>query len=118
MADCVFAAQYERVEPTALGNRFSAERNDVIKHRLRIAQAALCAACDRVCGRSLQRDLLFLRDELQVLRDQNCRDTMQIESLATAKDGWQNFLRLSRSKNKFHMVWRLFQRLQKCVECG
>src|ERR1043166_6733157 len=43
---------------------------------------------------------------------------MQIESLATAEDGWQDFLRLGRSKNKFHMLWRLLQRLQKRVERG
>jgi hypothetical protein len=41
---------------------------------------------------------------------------MQIKSLATAEDGWQNFLRLGRRKNKFHVLRRLFQRLQKRVE--
>src|SRR5206468_12675411 len=101
----------ENTEHIALGNFFSAKGNELIEHRLCIAQAALCAACDRVCGRRFQRDLLFLRDELQVLRDQICRDAMQIESLATAEDGCQNFLRLGRSEDKFHMVWRLFQRL-------
>jgi hypothetical protein len=43
---------------------------------------------------------------------------MQIESLATAEDGRQNFLRLGRSENKFHVLWGLFQRLQKRVERG
>src|SRR6476659_7828352 len=41
---------------------------------------------------------------------------MQIESLATAEDGCQDFLWLGRSKNKFHMIRRLFQRLQKRIE--
>src|SRR5882672_4758433 len=53
-----------------------------------------------------------------MLRDQICRDAMQIKSLATAQDGCQNFLRLGRSKNKFHMLWRLLQRFQKRVERG
>src|SRR6516225_6258020 len=43
---------------------------------------------------------------------------MQVESLATAEDGCQNFLRLGRGKNEFHVLWRLFQRLQKRVERG
>ena len=41
---------------------------------------------------------------------------MQIEPLTTAEDGCQNFLRLGGSKNKFHMLGRLFQRLQKRVK--
>src|SRR5262245_23222532 len=41
---------------------------------------------------------------------------MQIESLATAEDSCQDFLRLGRGKNEFHVLWRLFQRLQKRVE--
>src|SRR5262249_9348452 len=43
---------------------------------------------------------------------------MQIESLATTKDGCENFLRLGFSKNKFHMPWPSLQRLQKRVERG
>jgi hypothetical protein len=65
----LFAGESENVEHIALGNFFSAKGNELIKHRLCIAQAAFRAARDRVCGRRLQRDLLFLCDELQVLRD-------------------------------------------------
>src|SRR6478609_12112887 len=53
-----------------------------------------------------------------MLRDQIRRDAMQIESLATAKDGGQNFLWLGRSEDEFHMLGRLLQRLQKRVERG
>ena len=67
-------------------------------------------------SRRLQRDLFFPSDELQMLRDQVCRDAVEIESLAAAQDGWQNFLRLSRRENKFHMLGRFFQRFQKRVK--
>jgi hypothetical protein len=64
-----------------------------------------------VCCRGLQRDLFFSGDELQVLRDQVRRDTMEIEPLTAAQNGWQHFLRLGRRENKFHMLGRLLQRL-------
>src|SRR5262249_714832 len=41
---------------------------------------------------------------------------MQIESLATTKDGRQNFLRLSGSKNELHVLWRLLQCFQERVK--
>ena len=41
---------------------------------------------------------------------------MEIEPLAATQDGWQNFLRLGRRENKFHMLGRFLQRFQKRVE--
>jgi hypothetical protein len=114
----LFTGKSENIEDIVLSNFFSAKGNQLIEHRLCIAQAALRAARDRVRGSRFQSDLLLLRDELQVLRDEICRDAMQIEPLAAAQDGCQNFLRLGRSKNKFHVLGRLFQRLQKRVERG
>src|SRR4029077_3907055 len=81
---CLLACESEDIEHIALADFLPAECNELIKHRLRIAQTALRAACDRVPSRRLQGDLFFSGDELQVLRDQVRRDAMEIESLTAA----------------------------------
>src|SRR5262249_37852573 len=112
----LFACESENIEHIALVDFFSAKGDELIEHRFRIAKTALRAARDRMRRSSLERDLLFLRNELQVLRNQIRGNAMQIEPLTTAENGRQNFLRLGGGENKFHMLGRLFQRLQKRIE--
>ena len=112
----LFAGESEHVKHIALADFLSAKRDQLIEHRFRIAQAAFRSARDRVRCRRLQRNLLFSGDELQMLRDQVCRDPVEIESLTAAQNCWQNSLRLGRCENKFHVLGRLFQRLQKRIK--
>ena len=103
IAHRLFAGEPEDIQHIAFGDFFAAKRDQLIEHRLGVAQAALRSARDRVRGRRLERDLLLPGDELQMLRDQVRRDAMEIESLAAAQDGRQNFLRLGRGENEFHV---------------
>ena len=43
---------------------------------------------------------------------------MEVEPLTTAENGGQNFLRLGRRENKFHVRRRLLQRFQERIERG
>src|SRR6266404_5719811 len=81
---CLLAREPEDIEHIALADFLSTKCNELIEHRLRIAQTALRAARDSVRCRRLQGDLFLSGDELQVLRDQVRRDTMEIESLTAA----------------------------------
>src|SRR5262249_16017864 len=112
----LFAGKPENVEHIALFDFFSTKRDELIEHRLGITQPAVRAAGNRVRSPRLQSDLFFAGDELQVLRDQIRRNAMQIEPLTPAQDSWQNLLRLGGCENKFHMLGRLFQRLQKRIK--
>src|SRR5262249_50763533 len=55
-------------------------------------------------------------DQLEVLRNEICRDTMEIEPLTARENCRQNLVRFRCSENEFHMWRRLFERLQQCVE--
>src|SRR6266487_3145042 len=80
----LLACESEDIEHVALADFLATKCNELIEHRLRIAQTAPRAARNRVRCRRLQRNLFFSGDELQVLRDQVRRDTMEIESLTAA----------------------------------
>ena len=114
--DRLFARETKDVEHVALRDRFAAKRDELIEHRLRIAQAAIRAARDRVSRRRLQLHLLLPGDELQMLRDQIRGNPMQIETLATAQNGRQHLLRLGRGKDELHVLGRLFERLEQRIE--
>ena len=58
----------------------------------------------------------FLRDELQMFRDQVCRNAMEIEALTAAQNGRQNLLRFGRRENEFHVRRRFLERLEQRVE--
>ena len=114
----LFARESEHVEHVILPDLFSAESDELIEHRFRIAQAALGAARDCMRSRRLQRDFFFSGNELEMLRNQICRDTMEIEPLTAAQNRRQNFLRLGRRENKFHMRRRFLERFKQRVERG
>ena len=58
----------------------------------------------------------FAGDELQMLRDQVRRDAVEIEALTAAQDRRQNFLRLGRGENEFHVRRRLLERFEQRVK--
>jgi hypothetical protein len=76
------------------------------------AQSAFCAASNGVRGGGLKGDFFFAGNELQMLRDKVGRNAVKIEPLAPTEDGRQNFLRLGRGENEFHMRRRFFERFQ------
>src|SRR5438046_1313400 len=112
----LFAREPENIEDIALAYFYAAKGDQLIEHRFRITEASFRSARDRVRRRGLKRDLFFSGDQLQVLRDQVCRNAMEVEPLTAAENGGQNLLRFGRRENKFHMLGRLFQRLQKRIK--
>ena len=114
----MLAGESENIEHVGFGNFLATKGDQLIEHRFGIAQSAFGAAGDGVRGRGLERDFLLSGDELQMLRNQIRRDAVQVEALAAAQDCRQNFLRLSRCENEFHVRWRLFEGLEQGVERG
>ena len=114
----MLAGESENIEHVGFGNFLAAEADQLIEHRFGIAQSAFGPAGDGVRGRGRECDFLLSGDELEMLRNQVRGDAVQVEALAAAQDCRQNFLRLGRGENEFHVRRRLFQRLEQCVERG
>ena len=114
--DRLFAGESENAEHIRLLDFLAAKRDQLIEHRLGVAQSAIGASRDRVRRRRRERDLLVLRDELQMIGDQIRRNPMKIEALTAAQNCRQNFLRLGRGEDEFHMRRRFLERLEQRVE--
>src|SRR5438552_1284996 len=97
----LFAREPENIEHIALAYFFAAKGDQLIEHRFRITEASFRSARDRVRRRGLKRDLFFSGDQLQVLRDQVCRNAMEVEPLTAAENGGQNLLRFGRREINF-----------------
>ena len=61
-------------------------------------------------------DLLAFGNVKKVFFDKLGRNAAEVETLATARDGRGNFLRLGRGEDELHMRRRLLERLQQRVE--
>ena len=112
----LFAREPENAQHVRFRDLVAAKRHELIEHRFRVAQSAVRAFRDGMRRRGIERDLFLARDELQMLRDQVCRDAMKIEALAAAQDRGQNFLRLGRGEDELHVRRRLLERLEQGVE--
>ena len=110
----------ENFQHIRLINRFPAERDELIQHRLGVPHPAFGALGDGKGGGFAQVDSFLLRNEKEMGRDDIGRNPAKIESLTPTDDGGQNLLGLGRREDEFHMGWRLFQRLEKGIErcCG
>src|SRR5262249_38277201 len=87
----LFACESKNIEHIVLGNFLSAKRDELIEHRFRVAQTALGSTRNRMRGRRLKRDFLLFSYELKMLRDQVCRNTVEIKPLTAAQNGRENF---------------------------
>src|SRR4029450_1373425 len=81
----LFARESKDIEHIVLADFLATKCNQLIEHRFRIAQATLCAACNRMRSRGLKRDFLLSRNELQMFRDQVCRNAVEIKALRAAQ---------------------------------
>ncbi len=106
----LLAGETENAEHILLGDFLAAERDQLVEHRLGIAQAAIGALGNRVGRSRLERHLFVRRDVLQVIGDQVRGNAMEIEALAAAENGRQNFLRLGRGEDELHVRRRLLER--------
>ena len=61
IGDRLFARESEDLQHIRFADRVPAKRDELIEHRLRIAQSAFRSARDRMRGRRLERDLFLLR---------------------------------------------------------
>src|ERR1043166_4507310 len=105
----LFAGESKNIEHIVLADSFSAKRNELIEHRLRVAQTTFGSTRNRMRGRWLKQDFLLLRNELKMFRDQVCRNAVEIKPLAPAQNGWENFLRLCGREDEFHMLGRFLE---------
>ena len=108
----------DRLRANLIGGGGRAMGNGLIKQRERIAHRAFGGA--RHKRQSLTRDAdIFLGANAGQMIDQHIRfDAAQIETLAARAHRHGDFFNLGCGEEKTHMRGRLFQRLQKAVECG
>src|SRR4030095_6996453 len=107
----LFACKSKNIEHIVLADFLSAKRDELIEHRFRVAQTALGSTRDRMRGGGLKRDFFLFRNELQMFRDEVCRDAVQIKPLTPAQNGGKHLLGFGGRENKFHMLGRLFESL-------
>src|SRR4029077_19361945 len=107
----LFACESKNIEHIVLADFLSAKCNELIEHRFRVAQTAFGSTCNRMRGSGLKRNFLLSSDELQMFRDQVCRNAGQIKQLATTQNRRENFLRLGGREDEFHMLGRFFEGL-------
>ena len=73
---------------------------------------------DELERRILVAEPLALADTPQVLLDVGNRDALEVETLATGKDGVGHLLRIGRAQDEHDMGRGFLERLEQCVECG
>src|SRR5262249_541186 len=112
---CLLTGETKNAEDVALTDRLAAKGDQLIEHRLGIAQTTIRPPCDGVRGRRLQFHFLLLCDELEMLRDQIGWNAMEIEPLATAQDGDRQLLWLGRGKAENDVLRRFFESLEERV---
>ena len=95
----------------------TAKRNHLIQNTLSIAHSS-----HRHSGNSHECFLIDFyglshTNFLEFPNNQGSRDRTKLEPLASGNNRWQNFMRLRRSKDKFHMRRRFFQSFKKGIKC-
>ena len=88
----------------------------LIEHAQPIANRSV-----RTVGQQLQRTVgqahaLFRADAAHTLHQQRLRYALEVEAQAPGKNGRREFLRLSGRQNEHHVLRRLFQSFEQCVE--
>jgi len=62
-------------------------------------------------SRGLKRDVFLSGNELQMFRDEVCRNTVEIKPLTATQNGGHTFWGSVVAKIKFHVLGRLFESL-------
>src|SRR5215469_7142343 len=83
----LLARESKDIEHVTFSDGFAAKSNQLIEHRLCVAQSTVRSTRDRVRRRRFQLHFLLFRDELEMVSDQIRRNAMKIETLATTQDG-------------------------------
>ena len=98
------------------GQLFVAEAQQAIEQRQGIAHRAGAGLGDQGQGIVLGGDFFLFADFLQMGGDFPRGNAAEIVSLAARENRRQDFLRLGRGQDKFHMARRFFERFQQRVE--
>ena len=97
----------------AIGKRYN-----LVEHGERVAHTTIGLPRDELQGLGFGFDALLTGDVGQLVGNVLNGDALEVVGLTTAQDGGQDFLLLGRTHHENRVVRRLFQRLQKGVECG
>src|SRR3984957_13318440 len=112
----MFGGEAKNLEHLLFPDCISAEGHQLIQHRLCISQPSLRGYCDRGGRILVEADLLFCRDESEMLGNRQSWDPSQVESLASTQDGWQNLVRLRGGKYENYVSRRFLQSFQQRVK--
>ena len=99
------------VEDIGFGDFVSAKGDELVEHRLGVAHAAVCSFCDGPGGGVVKFNSFFLRDVLQVCRDDVGGNRAEIEALTTRDDGRENLVGLGGGEDELYVLGRFFKGL-------
>lgn len=106
------------VENVGFGDFVSAKGDELVEHRLGVAHAAVRSFCDGPGGGVVKFNSFFLRDVLQVCRDDVGGNRAEIEALTTRDDGRENLVGLGGGEDELYVLRRFFKGLEEGVEGG
>src|SRR4030095_17260653 len=86
----LFACESENIEHIVFADFLSAKRDELIQHRFRVAQPPLGSARNRMRTRGLKRNFFLSGNELQMFRDEVCRDAVEIKPRTAAQHGGED----------------------------
>ena len=117
--EIIFVVQYVQVlNHTLVGDVSVGEAHYLVEDGEGITHTPVSFLCDDVQGFRFGFDVLLAGYVLQVFHRIVDRDAAEVVNLAPAQDGGKNFMLLSGGQNENGMLGRLFQCLQKGIECG
>src|SRR5688572_22944230 len=97
-------------------DRFPTECDRLVEQAQPIAHAALAGPGKRHQAPFLDHDSILLDHMAKPFDNLGSRNPPKVVMLAAGENRRWNFMNLGGSKNKYHMRWRLLQRLQQRVE--
>jgi len=107
----------KHIEHILVCDGFPTKGNDLVKHRLSIAQTSIRPARNGISGFGIEINTLLAGNEEQVFCNELVRDPAQVEALAAACDRGGDFVRLCGGKDKLHMRRWLLKGFQEGIEC-
>ena len=99
------------VEDVGFGDFVSAKGDQLVEHRLGVAHAAVRSFCDGPGGGIIKFNFFFLRDVLQVCRDDVGGNRAEVEALTTRDDGRENLIGLGGGEDELYVLGRFFKGL-------
>ena len=106
----------EVLDDILVGNVFARETDHLVENGECVAQGAIGFLGDDVERFGFGGDAFARGNESEMFRNILNGDALEVENLATGKNGRNDFVFFGRGQNEFGIRWRLFQSLQEGVE--